>query len=53
MCFLRKNVRKWIESQMEGFVRIFCFEVKIYKYSTIYKHSSVLDVWLVLATPLI
>ena len=31
---IRKNVRKWIESQMERFVPIFCFEVKIYKYST-------------------
>ena len=31
---IRKNVRKWIESQMECFVQVFCFEVKIYKYST-------------------
>ena len=31
---IRKNVRKWIESQMERFIRTFCFEVKSYKYST-------------------
>ena len=31
---IRKNVRKWIESQIERFVRMFCFEVKIHKYST-------------------
>ena len=31
---IRKNVRKCIESQMERFVRMFCFEVKIYKYNT-------------------
>ena len=30
---IRKNVWKWRESQMERFVRMFCFEVKIYKYS--------------------
>ena len=28
---IRKNVRKWTESQMERFVWMFCFEVKIYK----------------------
>ena len=31
---IKKNVRNWIESQMEHFVWMFCFEVKIYKYST-------------------
>ena len=30
---IRKNVRKWIESQIQRFVWMFCFEVKIYKYS--------------------
>ena len=31
---IRKNFRKWTESEMERFVRMFYFEVKIYKYST-------------------
>ena len=31
---IRKNVRKWVESHMERFVQVLCFEVKIYKYST-------------------
>ena len=27
---IRKNVRKWIESQMECFIPMFCFKVNIY-----------------------
>ena len=28
---IRKNVQKWTESQMDRFVWMFCFEVKIYQ----------------------
>ena len=37
MCSIRKNVRKWIESQMERLLRMFCFLLTCWNLFCLYK----------------